>query len=621
MNFSNPIHDIDSTFKGLDGILYETEDEINQIKALSESQCTFYNVFKRWHDLWANLENLIEPFIFLQEVSPDEKVRDAARDLEELYRKWCVDQTTQKEVYKRFEWALRNGHRELSVLDCRYSDRVMREFRHSGLQLPEKQLEIYRTLCKELSELEIQYSKNIADGETQLEFKKEALEGVPQNDLERMENGHGFTVTSQYPDVFAVLENCSVPETRKSIYEMHTGKCQNNIPVLERMIQLRYETSQMLGYASYTDMQAEDLILKSKDEIMEFLESVRVKIAEPLARDQKMHGGDRMEDFYYNKTQYMKQQQALDYVAISKHFPTDHVIQKTFEIFQNFFHVRLVEAPLPLNYHYGVDDVRYFLFLDENTGKLLGDVILDLFPRAGKFSHAAEFRLRSRPHVTCALVTNFDRKFLTFEQVETLFHEFGHVVHEILGGGKEYVTFSGTEVETDFVETPSQILENWCYEPMVLAYVSDPPLDNDTMEKLRSTRYIFESMYRNRQLALSLTDLRLYHQPSPPDQDYLRTAWVNVANEMLAACPAKATQMGCWGHMVGYASKYFSYTVSNIISHDMYSRFRDDPLNPELGAEYRAKVLDRGGEVDAKVMIRDFLGRDLNVDNYIQLLQ
>lgn len=280
--------------------------------------------------------------------------------------------------------------------------------------------------------------------------------------------------------------------------------------------------------------------------------------------------------------------------------------------------------------------MQQFEVYDKESNQFMGHFYLDLHPRDGKYGHAAEFDIQKgcntnsgRQYPAAAMVANFTKptdtkpSLLKFNEVETYFHEFGHVMHELCTISK-YYRFSGTSVERDFVEAPSQMLENWCYEPVVLARLSghyedlSKPLPDDLREKLIKAKYANEALKNRRQLHFGTFDMTVHTLSGPVDTAQL---WTKFMTE-IALTPNQPGTNGAagFGHIMGgYSAGYYGYLWSKVYSSDMFTRFKKEGvLNPKAGRDYRNYILAPGGTRDAMDCIKQFLGRDPNEEAFLE---
>jgi thimet oligopeptidase len=335
--------------------------------------------------------------------------------------------------------------------------------------------------------------------------------------------------------------------------------------------------------------------------------------------------------FYHNHL--LKTRFAVDDFAVAKYFPLDAVLEGLFDTMQALLGVRF-EPVEPANAWH--EDVHLYRVLDAVDGSEIAFFYMDLFPRPNKYGHAAAFTLvggRQRADGTyqkpvSAIVANFTKptatqpSLLRHSEVETLFHEFGHILHQTLTRAQR-LRFSGTRTERDFVEAPSQMLEHWVWRPEVLAGFSrhvetGEQLPGDLLDAMLAAKNLDSGIFTMRQMYFAELDMA-YHGGGR-DKDTTAIARDLHPISGFEAPPETYWQAG-FGHLFGYDAGYYGYKWSEVFADDMFTRFAAaGPLNQELGVEYRRGVLERGGAVDGDVLVREFLGREPNSEAFLKNL-
>lgn len=347
---------------------------------------------------------------------------------------------------------------------------------------------------------------------------------------------------------------------------------------------------------------------------------------EAMARLLEAETGDprlQVWDWRYYDTQQKRTDFGVDPFEVAEYFPLDSVLEGMFQLVQETFGLRFREVEGPDVWH---PDVRLFAVHDDAGGGELAHFYLDLFPREGKYTHAAEFPLvparrredGSYQNPVCAMVANFTKptssapSLLQHSEVETLFHEFGHVLHQNLGR-TETARFSGTSVEQDFVEAPSQIMQHWVWRADVLRrfarhHETGAPIPDRLVDQLVAARRLNVAVHQLRQLQFGWLDQKLHGPQAEPDLEAIlreATALSLLPFHEGTFFPAS------FGHIMGgYDAAYYGYMWSEVFGDDMFSRFEEEGVtNPAVGMAYRREVLEKGGSVDADEMLVRFLGR------------
>nr|MBC8329926.1 hypothetical protein [Planctomycetota bacterium] len=429
------------------------------------------------------------------------------------------------------------------------------------------------------------------------------------------------------PDYLTGMENGAVAAPRRELNRArYSVAMAENGPLLNRMVEVRRQIASLLGYASWADYQIEPRMAKTGDRAIAFAEDLVAGLqpkfeaeVEELRLLKAAETGDPDArilwwDFRYYQNQLMKSRYSVDAEALRVYFELDRVLDGMFDIYQTIFGLEFTE--LDPGYLW-VWDLRAFCVTDAASGEPLGVFYLDLFPREGKYNHFAQFDViggkrladgRYRRPVA-ALVCNFtpgvgdQPSLMSHEEVETIFHEFGHAMHTILTRA-EFHQAAGANVARDFVEAPSQMLENWCWDPEVLQRFAvdwrDPSkrLPAATIARMREADLATKAVYYRRQMALALTDLRLH--VAAPGAD--AAAIGNAVNAAVLFDPPEGTNFcAYWGHLTGYDAGYYGYGWADAIAADLATAFEGG-----RGGEPRVAAGTRlGGEASAGHATRD----------------
>ena len=430
----------------------------------------------------------------IKETSEDVALRDASTEMVKAFQEWVVSLDYREDVYAAVQ-AFANTMPQLAGEDLKLFEETLRDYRRAGLQLPKEQRNEIERMRKELSRLETDFDVNITKAQKALLFTKEELDGVPESFLDQpgIKTGENqFTVMANITFHFVlVLENAKKESTRKRVKEARYSLAKEaNSPLLQQIVDLRDKVAKKLGYATWADYQIEPKMAKNAATAREFLvkldRGLQPKFDREMVEYQALKAketGDtnakvQLWDWRYYSNQLKKEKYAVDAEQLRVYFPYQQVLQGMFRVYQSIFGLKIEPVDAPYKW---TKDLLLYIVSDSNTGEPLGLFYLDMFPREGKYNHFAQFGIiegkllsngkYQRP--TVALVCNFpppqkDKpSLLSHREVETLFHEFGHALHSILTRAK-YVRFSGTSVPRDFVEAPSQMLENWVWDKKVL---------------------------------------------------------------------------------------------------------------------------------------------------------
>jgi len=550
---------------------------------------------------------------------------------------------------------------KLNEEEQRLVEKMVLDGKRAGLALPEKEREKLTTLKKELSSVCVEFQKNFNEESGHISLTLEELDGVPQDVIsgydKREENGKTlYDVKFKTPDIFPVFKFAHNPEVRKRAIEAHEDRLSMNVPLLDRALELRKEIAGLLGYKTWADYVTEPKMVKSGKNAEDFLDDLEKRLRpvgekerETLIQLKKevhekrglpFDGEFNFWDYRYYDRVYIEKTLDLDDSLIKEYFPVAVVVPAILEIYQNLLGVRFVEVKGDKKdvWH---PEVQQFAVWEANAkdgSGFVGYCYLDLFPRDAKYSHAAVWPLlpgyaapekpNGRAYPLAAMVANLakptpDRPALMrHDDVTTFFHEMGHVFHGLLSR-VQFSRFHGTSVARDFVEAPSQMLENWCWEPKVLEkmsshYETQKPLSPELIDKIIRSRYVNVGLFYLRQVFFAKYDLKVHTDKDAADTTLL---W-NTLREKISLVKGGAVKpgQGTFAHIVGgYDAGYYGYTYSLVFAADMYATvFKKDPLSPALGQQYRDEILRVGGSREELESLEHFLGRPPNSEAFME---
>ena len=497
------------------------------------------------------------------------------------------------------------------------------------------------------------FQNNVTKATKAVKFTRAELDGVPESFLEQIK-GEGedeyivmANITWHY---ITVMENAKSEEVRKRLLiERDNLAREENIPLIEKILALRDNIAKKLGYKSWADYATEVKMVKNAATAIEFLEKLKAglepKFRAELEEYRKLkvrETGDpnaqiHIWDWRYYSNLLKKEKYNVDAEELRVYFPYEAVLEGMFAIYQKIFglHFERVEAP-----YKWVDDLELYAVSDAKTGEPLGLFYLDMFPREGKYNHFAQFGvidgkrlgngLYQRPVV--ALVCNFPPKsadrpsLLSHNDVTTLFHEFGHAMHSILTRAK-YSRFSGTSVPRDFVEAPSQMLENWVWDKTVLdsfaADYRDPSkkIPAEILEKLKEARLATEGTRYRRQLSFGLMDLALHTRITSDNAGRALPLSNEVLSDVFLPMVPDTAFLAYFGHIIGYSAGYYGYAWADAISADMATVFENAPngfFDEKAGMKLRREIYEPGDSRDVNISIQRFLGRERSLEPFLK---
>jgi oligopeptidase A len=635
--------------------LAEADRAVRAIIERPLEQRTFTNTVRAVDDVQASCFTSARMTGFLGQVSPDPAVREVGQRASLDLSNWFSDLYKNVELYEalaRFEPQLEEFQGE----DRRYLEVLLRDYRREGMGLDDDARARLTEIDRELTELGQEFRTNIDEDETIVFLSEDECRGVPARFLETLPRSAGLyqvPLKGAAPGYF--FGYCEVGLTRcklSTAYGLRGGS--RNVVVLERLLVLRAEKASLLGFPTLAHYVTQTRMAGSPERVWQFYADLRPKLRRKALADLELytaakreHTGDPQAKFEAWDTSFyrnwlMRERYAVDTAKVREYFPLENVTEGMFGVYQDLFGIRFTETTDQAGENGSPPlwqaDVRLFEVHDVAGGELLGEFFIDLHPRPGKFSHAAQFPLRPRkrwadgslslPRV--ALVCNFTKPtesepaLLSHREVQTFFHEFGHCLHSILTRS-EYYEFSGTSVARDFVEAPSQMLENWVWNADVLGrfakhYASGEPLPRAILEGMVAAKNLGSGLNAEGQVFLGTLDMT-YHTDPDGVVDTSAVRRQVYADTRLFPAVENLHGQTSFGHLVGYEAGYYGYLWSLVYAQDMFSRFEQAGImNAGVGAEYRRKVLARGGSVPALDLVRDFLGREPNSEAFLRAL-
>uniref|UniRef100_A0AAQ6AA05 Peptidase M3A/M3B catalytic domain-containing protein n=1 Tax=Amphiprion ocellaris TaxID=80972 RepID=A0AAQ6AA05_AMPOC len=576
---------------------------------------------------------------FPQYVCPSKEVRSASTEADKKLSEFDVEISMREDVFKR----ITKLQEDLSPEEKRFVDRQVTLGQRKGLHLSKDIQEEIKRTSKLISELSIEFNKNLNEDNTFLVFSERELGGLADsylNGLDKTAEGR-YKVTLEYPHYYPLMKRCHNPETRRKMETAFHSRCKEvNTAILEQLIQLRAKVADLLGYSSHANYVLGINMAKNASNVSDFLDTfyetlkpigikerkyiLALKKRECLMKGFQFDGKINAWDLPYYMNQVEQCKFAVNKDKLIEYFPLDVVTEGLFGIYQELLGLKFTEVEHAHVWH---ENVKLYSAQDTETGEEIGQFYMDLHPREGKYGHAACFGLRpgckgpegKRRLPVAAMVANFTKprkgwpSLLQHHEVETYFHEFGHVMHELCSK-TTFSEFSGTLVETDFVEVPSQMLENWVWEKEPLKrmsghYKDGTPIPDSLLDKLIASRVANTGLMNLRQVVLSKVDQSLHTSPHADTAE----VFAQHCQDILGVPATPGTNMtASFSHLAGgYDGQYYSYLWSEVYSMDIFfSRFKKEGImNPKVGKQYRRVILEAGGSVDGMDMLKTFLGR------------
>lgn len=613
------------------------EKDLAALIAIPQAERTFENTIMGYERAFDNYGNALGMSGFLSYVSTDKKFRDAANDLQMQISQYMVDVATRRDVYKAIREYTDTNPR-LDPVQAKLVKEMLIGFKNSGMDLNDADLEKFKALNKEKAEYIIKFDKNIQEYKDPLAVTQEQLKGLGEDYIKKLSKTDDgkYLVTLDYPDYVPFMQNADDEQARKELeFKFNRRGGQENVELLEKTLTLRREIARLLGYKNHAELRLEDRMAKNPKTVMAFLKDLQKKL-KPLGKkeDKEMIAyknsktGKNSRTLYswesgYWSNKFRKENLELDSEKIKEYFPSQVVIDGMLDLFGGVFGITFEPVDIPV-WH---PDVKAFKIKDKASGELVAYFYMDLYPREGKYKHAACFGLVEGeekqdgtyqiPFV--AIVANLNKpsgdtpSLLKHSEVETLFHEFGHVLHNALTKAK-YSAFSGTSVSWDFVEAPSQMLERWAWDPQVLKkisrhYKTGEALPDDLIKRMIAAKNFGAGGMYLRQDFFAQYDMTLHTADTTPDTTKL---YFELTKKIRGLPLTKGTiPQASFGHIMGgYDAGYYGYLWSEVIAEDFFGEFKKNGIfNPETGLKFRREILEKGGTLDEEKMVENFLGR------------
>lgn len=623
------------------------ESSLAGIATIKPEDANFANTvlpFERAQAAWA--QQWI-PLRFLSETSPDAAVREAARTIQAEVDQTNIALGQREDLYRLFEAAAAKNE-ALPEDDRRLLEGTLRGYRKSGMGLEPAEREKLKALQERLASIARDFEQNISEHQDALEipFERARALGLPEDYLASLpREGDLVKVGLDYPSYTPFMRYASDASLRKALREKFERRgAPANLPLAKEALELRRDIASLLGEPNFPALALQDRMARTPEAVNAFLERVakavmpraRAELAELLEfkrRDDPAAQRIEGHDIGYYGRKLREERHQLDGNLVKEYFPVDRVVEGTLKVYQRVLGVSFRELPEGPRWH---PDVRLFEITGED-GRRIGHFYLDLYPRENKFSHAAAFPLAlgmsaadggySEP--VAAMVANFPKAapgrpaLLPHGDVETFFHEFGHLMHQTLTTAR-HASQSGSSVATDFVEGPSQMLEEFVWKPEVLAELSGhwqtgAPLPAELFEKMSAARSVLSATEYAFQAALAMADMAL-HLGAPADPSAL---YNRILGELTGVdVPPGQHPLASFGHLIGYENGYYGYLWSKVFALDMFSRFAAaGVLSPEVGAAYRRHILETGSSRPEMDSLRAFLGREPSEEAFARELE
>ncbi|HVG23771.1 MAG TPA: M3 family metallopeptidase [Thermoanaerobaculia bacterium] len=627
-----PILTAEEVTRQCERALERARELLARIEAVPLDAVTVENVLDVWDDTATIMEDVFGPISLLNSVHPEAEVRDAA-DLALIQESSFLTDVFQNEAF--FARVQRVVPQSVAAREmCRH---LMEAFEDSGVSLPPEKRQRFKEISERLTELGQEFAKNIRENAARLTFTPEECRGLPSSWLDRVprdEEGN-VVVGFDYPDYVPFLMNAQDEDARRRYWHANTTRgTARNLDVMDEIVSLRKEIADLYEVPSFAHYVTKRRMAENPEKVRQFLDEVRSVVTEAELRDlsqlaetkSTLTGTPLAEtrirrwDVSYYRERLRERRFAIDQEELRRFFPSEPTVRWMLDISERLYGVRFERRDVPV----WQEDVIYLDVLDAASGAFIGGIYLDLYPREGKYKHAAAWPVRGvskrngRKPIS-VLVTNFNRQGLTHDELETLLHEFGHVLHGVLSD-THYLAHAGTSVQRDFVEAPSQMYEEWASRMESLSLLRNhcgdcPSIDESLVERLNAAKKFGAGIDYGRQLLYASFDMALSAE-NPG-------GCLDVWSDMEGATPMgyiDGTQFpGTFEHIAsGYAAGYYGYMWAKVIALDLVASFGADLMNSETGRRFREMILSRGSEEPARELVERFLGRPVASDAFFE---
>ena len=619
---------------------------IAKIETLPAPEWSFVDSVQAVETTAADLNDGTTAQTFLASVAPASDVRDAANKCQAEVSDYYTTLSADPKIYAMAVRVKAIGDAKTDA-DKKLVETYILTGMRAGVALPSAQRDQLTKLFQQLTDLEIAFGRALSEDKSAIHISAADAKPLPAAfvaNLKPTADGYDVPVNESTYAQFMDNETDGAARERFGIAYGQRGGTEN-ITRLTQAVALRYKIARLLGFPQWADYQLAAKMAKSPARVRSFLAQIDSTLL-PAAREErarlaalKKADGDLTPfaswDTAYYENQLIKTKYAVDDKVVREYFPVDHVIAGVFSIYQKLLGVTFTQLPAPDAW---APDVREYSIADTASGRAIGWFYLDLFPRAGKYDHFANFGVRpgrllpdgTYQKPVTAIVGNWPAPapgqpaLLSHQDVVTFFHEFGHAMHSTLSIAP-YETLYGTAVRGDFVEAPSQMLENWMWQPSILKIVSSnvdtgKPLPDDLIAKMVALEHVTDGLDYTGQAFYAQYDMTLHSSGPTVDATAL---WTKLQSQMTVGHTIPGTYPeASFGHLMGgYDAGYYGYLWSKVFAQDMFTVFQHAGLeSPEAGMRYRKDILEPGAVYEPDMLLEKFLGRPVSYDAFYKYL-
>lgn len=627
----------------------EFDEELSIFLATSIQQTSSEILLKKWDLLNAKLGSCANFFNAMTLVEPSDEVRKAYIEAyQEVKNKMIETFSDKREIYLFFDKLQEKEKKKGSLKEDEvYSlAQLIKEMKQEGMHLEGEKRKALTSVKLELSKISQDFAKNIQEDQSAIYVPKEDLEGLSSAFIEELEQKEGlYRLGCDYPTYFYVMKAAKKESVRKNLYRAFMNRAYpKNADVLASMIAKRDEMAKLLGFNSYSEYQLSNEMVKTTRRATEFLDELAVKSGQKLKLELKelVESSPELKlstqgklfpwDVAYAQDRLMKTKYDIDEEKIKEYFPLEHTLESLIQIYETFFDLKMRTVALDGLWH---KDVKLMEISLADNKKPIGYILLDLFPRENKYSHACHATIISgmddgKLNTTSLslVVANFPKAtkdkpaLMSLSDARTFFHEFGHAIHAVLGRTR-LVMNSGTSVKVDFVELPSQMLEEWLWDPSILKMVSchyktKEKLPDSIIDSLLKTRFATSGGFIGRQCLLSQFSLSCFMPGAIKDVDALMKN-LHSKTQLYYGFDEHSHFQASFGHLDEYGARYYGYLWSRVFALDVFESIKKEGLlNPKIGKKYAKEILSKGGSKDPTALLTQFLGKEPSENPFLK---
>lgn len=637
-------HITEAAKKGIEN----AKNQLNTIYSVSDDKRNFENTLLALDNMYNALTKVYEIESLLAFVHPEKEIRDECLKQTAVLEKFFNEIALSEPLYNAVKsYSKTQDAESLKGGRKKYLKETIEEFERNGFALPKEKRDELKIIQDKLSDLGIQFDSNISSYKDFLIVTEKEIDGLPDDYKEEHRQDDGtYKIGLAYPSYVPFMKYCKSDEARKIMAEKYKNTAADkNLDILKQILTEREKMAKLLGYKTFAEYRTENRMAKNPKNVWDFENRLKDKVTEKAHKDyhellqvkrkykndQSIQTVESWEAAFYGNI-LLEEKYELDNQKLKEYFDVNRVIRGLFHIAQHLYNIEFKEIENPSVWH---NDVRFFEVKEK--GKLIARFYLDLYPRPDKYNHAACFGMIPGKQLdadyqipTASLVCNFPKPvkdkpaLMLHSDVETFFHEFGHLMHDLLTRA-ELSAQAGTTVARDFVEMPSQIFEHWAWEYESLKqfarhYKSGEFLPETLHDKMIAAKNVGSGLHVLQQIFYGTLDLTFHDKYNPNGNKSTTQLVKELQNEITLYKYQENTHFEAgFGHLNGYAAGYYSYLWALVFAEDMFSVFLENGImDKNTGLKLRKLVLERGSTIDEMKIVKEFLGRESNEEAFLK---